>query len=157
MNGLTVPKPGTYRATDGAAEYRFTIDKDNPPNPDIGDIRGTYWTHGSEMGEWESKLGDYPGKDIQPERSSSYSWLAEAEHEPRLNQPPFLIRIVGTTSRTDGTEYKHCQHTWTGVYLADDSIRMSGTECYVTFTDGQERLSAVHVINLPQLTFKLSS
>src|SRR5262245_10504379 len=114
-----VPKLGVYTATakDGVAQYKITI---KSANPELGDIRGEYWTKISLMDEWKSPLGDYPngGSRIQPERSSSYSWIARDEGGVRINNAPFLIRIVGTASQSspDGKEYKKCQHSWTGIY-----------------------------------------
>lgn len=151
---MSVPKLGTYTAIEqGIVQYKFTIES---ADPEPGDIRGKYWTKGSLMGEWDSPLGDYPAdRPPQPERSSSYSWLAPAEHEWRINQPPFLIRIVGTASKADGDGYQTCQHSWTGVYHSDDTILMSGTECYIVF-DADRRVAKQEVISLPDLTFKLS-
>ncbi|HKQ91546.1 MAG TPA: hypothetical protein VJZ77_12730 [Blastocatellia bacterium] len=156
-----VPKLGVYTATDenGVVQYKITI---KCANPEIGDIRGEYWTKGSLMGEWSSPLGDYPdgGSHISAERSSSYSWIARVEGGTRINYAPFLIRIIGTASKSEGKEdkkeYKKCQHSWTGIYRSDDSIKMSGTQCYVVF-DNSGNPTEQDANNLPEVIFKLSA
>jgi hypothetical protein len=157
---MAVPKQGTYKAFDPNNPedllFQFHIDE---ANPNIGDIRGQYWTKGSLMGTWESELGDYPGPDIQPERSSSYSWVARAEKGVRINQPPFLIRIVGTASKTldhDGRAvFAKCQHSWTGVYDGNDVVQMMGTQCYFEFDPSTGSLIGEPVVTgLLQSNFK---
>lgn len=150
---MSVPKPGKYTATSDAAQYEFTIES---ANPDIGDIRGTYQTNNSRIGEFEAALGEYDDTGIQPERSSSYSWVARVEGGVRINQPPFLIRIVATAHRTDGDKFKKCQHTWTGIYFSDDTIRMNGTECYLELDAEGNPTKETDAFDIAVLTFKLS-
>ena len=148
----TVPRPGTYNGfTSDGIQFSFLIET---ANPEPGDIRGTYWTKGSQIGQWKSSLGDYPGGLVQSERSSSYSWVARADKGVRINQPPFLMRIVGTASITDGNLFKKCQHSWTGIYGLDDTVEMMGTECYLEF-NAQTGASSTNVRILPAATFKM--
>jgi hypothetical protein len=160
---MPVPKLGTYQAVDpnnpGIVQYKFEIKE---ANPDIGEIRGMYWTEGSRMGKWSSHLGDYPGNAVQWERSSSYSWIARTENGVRINEPPFLLRIVGTSSMTapagSRTTFKKCQHSWTGIYHPGGLVRMSGTECYFEF-DGETGAATTEpvVLSLPLVDFEFTA
>jgi hypothetical protein len=130
-----IPKQGTYQAPN-SSDYQFHI---SHANPQPGDIRGTYTTNNSLAGEpWTSDLGDYSGDFVQPERSSSYSWVARTEGGVRVAEPPFLIRIIGTKSQKnkDDQKFWHCQQSWTGTYLQGDVIEMGGTETYLESNDG---------------------
>lgn len=69
--------------------------------------------------------------------------VARAEKEPRLAEAP-----------PSGPLFKQCQHSWVGLYEADDSVEMSGAECYVEFDN--KRLTKMHAVALPTLTFKHS-
>jgi hypothetical protein len=73
---------------------------------------------------------------IQSERSSSYSWIARTGGGVRINEPPFLIRIVGTTSRMIDQNQYHCQHSWAGTYFPDGTVHMGGAEIFIGPGDG---------------------
>jgi hypothetical protein len=149
----TVPKLGTYKGfTSNGVQFSFLIET---ANPEPGDIRGTYWTKGSLIGEWESSLGYYPGGLVASERSSSYSWVARVANGVWLNQPPFLMRIVSTASKTEGNLFKKSQHSWTGIYGLDDTVEMMGTECYLEFNLQTGACTNTTVLSLPASTFKM--